>query len=70
MVPDVELRKGHVACDGATRAEIVVPIRAGGRVVGVLDVDCEGVDAFDEEDRVGLESFVALLETLVEWGLP
>jgi L-methionine (R)-S-oxide reductase len=69
VVPDVEARPGHIACDGVTKSEIVVPVKVGGIVVGVLDVDCEGLGAFGEEDRVGLEKFVEAFVKVVDWDL-
>ena len=62
IVPDVHAFPGHIACDSASNSEIVVPIRAEGRVVGVLDIDSPLVGRFTEEDRTGLEEFVRILE--------
>jgi L-methionine (R)-S-oxide reductase len=67
VVPDVNAFPGHIACDAASRSEIVVPIREGGLLRGVLDVDSPELDRFDEEDRAGLERFVGLLVPLVNW---
>jgi putative methionine-R-sulfoxide reductase with GAF domain len=50
VVPDVRLRPGHIACDVDTRSETVVPIVRAGRVLGVLDVDSNTVDAFGERE--------------------
>lgn len=61
-VPDVHAFPGHIACDSASRSEIVVPIHAGGRVVGVLDIDSPFPDRFSEADQAGLEAFVRVLE--------
>lgn len=61
VVPDVHEFPGHIACDSASESEIVVPIRKGGRMVGVLDLDSPKKNTFGEEDRVGLEEFVRLL---------
>jgi GAF domain-containing protein len=47
VVQDVRARPGHIACDLSTRSEVVVPIRRDGRVVGVLDVDSNTLNAFD-----------------------
>ncbi|KAM0754140.1 hypothetical protein T439DRAFT_323023 [Meredithblackwellia eburnea MCA 4105] len=75
VVPDVDKVPGHIACDGVTRSEIVVPIIipvGPGRVpvpIGVLDLDCEAEGGFDEEDRKGLGKFVESLIGLVEWNL-
>ena len=62
LVYDVHQFPGHIACDSASNSEIVVPIRAEGRVVGVLDIDSPLVGRFTEEDRTGLEEFVRILE--------
>lgn len=61
IVPDVEAFPGHIACSSLSRSEIVVPIFSGGAVVGVLDVDSVELNAFDEEDRKGLEEVVRSL---------
>jgi putative methionine-R-sulfoxide reductase with GAF domain len=50
VVPDVRRRPGHIACSVHTRSELVVPIRKDGRVVGVLDVDSDTLDAFGEPE--------------------
>ncbi len=50
VVPDVRLRPGHIACDIATRSEVVVPIVRQGLVLGVLDVDSNTFDAFGERE--------------------
>jgi L-methionine (R)-S-oxide reductase len=68
MVPDVDLFPGHIACDPASRSEIVVPILEGGELRGVLDVDAPERDRFDEKDRAGLERFVQTLVPLVMWS--
>jgi L-methionine (R)-S-oxide reductase len=62
LVEDVHEFPGHIACDGASRSELVVPIRFAGRVVGVLDLDSPKVGRFTEADRIGFEQFVAVLE--------
>lgn len=62
LVPDVHLFPGHIACDGASRSEIVVPLHSGGEVVGVLDIDSPVEARFSEEDRAGLEALCAVLE--------
>lgn len=69
-MPDVDARPGHIACDGVTKSEIVLPLRNGaGDVIGVLDIDCEALNGFDEDDRIGLEAFVQALEKLIDWEL-
>jgi len=62
LVPDVHAFPGHIACDSASNAEIVVPIHKGGRVVAVLDIDSPVPNRFSEADRAGLEAFVKALE--------
>lgn len=62
LVTDVHKFPGHIACDAASRSEIVIPIHRKGTVVGVLDIDSPLVSRFDEEDREGLKVFVRILE--------
>ena len=61
LVRDVHQFPGHIACDSASNSEIVVPICAEGRIVGVLDLDSPYVGRFTEEDQAGLEEFVRIL---------
>ena len=61
VVPDVHAFPGHIACDSASRSEIVVPLIDGDRVIGVLDVDSPRADRFNENDRLMLEAVAALL---------
>jgi L-methionine (R)-S-oxide reductase len=56
LLEDVNAFPGHIACDAASRSEIVVPLMSGGSLLGVLDVDAPKVGRFDEEDRRGLEA--------------
>ena len=65
LVPDVHQFPGHIACDGASNSEIVVPIRVGGKIWGVLDIDSPVFNRFDETDREGLERFVNVLENIL-----
>ena len=67
VVPDVQAFPGHIACDEASRSEIVVPIVVGGKLHGVLDVDAPTTGRFDEEDRKGLEAFVAAIAPRIAW---
>jgi L-methionine (R)-S-oxide reductase len=74
VVPDVHAFPGHIACDSASASEIVVPIEAGGRLMGVFDLDSPVLARFDAEDRVGLESLVrvfveAIGEQSAAWSL-
>lgn len=61
VVADVDQFPGHIACDSASRSEIVVPLIVNERVIGVLDVDSPNLARFSEVDRVGLESVVSAL---------
>jgi L-methionine (R)-S-oxide reductase len=61
VVPNVHEFAGHIACDSASNAEIVVPLLRGDRLLGVLDVDSPKFSRFDEHDQVGLEEFAAVL---------
>lgn len=63
LVKNVHEFPGHIACDSASNSEIVVPVHAGGTVYGVLDIDSPQLSRFSEEDRVGLEAFVRILES-------
>lgn len=55
IVPDVNAFPGHIACDSASQSEVVVPLMAAGRLVGVLDLDSARLGRFDEVDARGLE---------------
>jgi L-methionine (R)-S-oxide reductase len=61
VVPDVHAFPGHIACDAASRSEIVVPMIKAGRLLGVLDIDSPDLARFDAEDRIGLTTAVDLL---------
>ncbi len=60
VVPDVEKFPGHVACDHASRSEIVVPLVKAGKLVGVLDVDSPSLARFDPTDAAGLEKIAGI----------
>ena len=60
VVPNVDEFPGHIACDSASRSEVVVPIVDGGNVIGVLDVDSPRLARFDAEDARGLEALVRI----------
>ena len=62
LVANVHEFPGHIACDGASNSEIVVPIFKDGAIFGVLDIDSPLFSRFNEEDRAGLEAFVKVLE--------
>lgn len=61
IVPDVEKFSGHIVCSSLSKSEIVVPILRGGEVLGVLDVDSEKLDQFDEVDQRYLEQVISLI---------
>jgi len=62
IVPDVHKFPGHIACDSASKSEIVIPVKDKlGNILGVLDVDSVDLDSFDETDRLGLEKIVSLV---------
>lgn len=66
VVPDVHAFPGHIACDGASNSEIVIPLHRDGSVVGVLDIDSPKLDRFSDADRVGLEAFARAIEGAME----
>ncbi|KAK4104099.1 GAF domain-like protein [Parathielavia hyrcaniae] len=70
LMRDVDAFPGHIACDEASRSEIVVPIAdnvKGGVVVAIIDVDCSVVGGFDEVDRLWLERLAALVGGACDW---
>ena len=65
VVPDVHAFPGHIACDGDSNSEIVIPLYLRGSLYGVLDIDSPVLDRFSEADREGLELFARALETVL-----
>lgn len=61
VVADVDAFPGHIACSSLSRSEIVVPMISGGEVVGVLDIDSDKLNTFDETDRIYLEKIVEMI---------
>lgn len=61
IVPDVEQFPGHIACNAASRSEIVVPVIREEKVIAVLDIDSDKLDSFDEVDANYLERICGLL---------
>ncbi len=61
VVPDVHQFPGHIACDAASRSEIVVPLLRAGELLGVLDLDSPELARFDQEDAAGLAAAVQAL---------
>lgn len=68
VVPDVHAFPGHIACDAASRSEIVVPLISEGDLVAVLDVDAPAPGRFDEHDRAGLERLAHVLTSRIHWA--
>jgi L-methionine (R)-S-oxide reductase len=60
VVKDVDAFPGHIACDSASRSEIVVPLYDGDRLVGVWDVDSPRLARFDDADRTGMERLAGI----------
>jgi len=69
LVPSVEDYPGHIACDGETKSELVIPLFSKDRTecVGVLDLDCLAENGFEEQDRKGLEAIAELVGNACEW---
>ena len=62
LVRNVEEFEGHIACDSASKSELVVPIRVKGKIVGVLDLDSPILNRFDTEEKEAFEKFVKQIE--------
>jgi GAF domain-containing protein len=60
VVPDVHAFPGHIACDAASRSEIVIPLVRGDQLLGVLDLDSPKPGRFDADDQRGLEQLAAI----------
>ena len=61
LVADVHAFPGHIACDAASRSELVVPVIRDGAVIAVIDLDSPEPARFDAEDAAGIEALAALL---------
>ena len=66
LVPDVHAFPGHIACDSASRSEIVVPMHRNGEVFAVLDIDSPIPARFTEEDKAGLTALTAAMEQIIK----
>ncbi len=64
-VEDVHQFPGHIACDSASRSELVIPIHKKGEIIGVLDIDSPSPARFSKEDAEGLEAVVKVLEEYI-----
>lgn len=62
IVPDVEAFPGHIACSSLSKSEIVIPLFNNDSVIGVLDVDSEHLDYFDEVDKQYLKQLIKLIK--------
>lgn len=69
LVPNVHDFPGHIACDSASNSEIVIPLHAGGEIVGVLDIDSPTVGRFSSEDLEGLRLCSEIIEKVWERSL-
>lgn len=61
LVEDVHAFPGHIACDAASKSEIVIPLVKNDEIIGVLDIDSPIKNRFSEDDKLGLEQFVTTL---------
>ncbi|KAK8042208.1 GAF domain-like protein [Apiospora rasikravindrae] len=68
LVQNVDEFPGHIACDGDSKSEIVVPIVVDDKVVAIIDVDCACLEGFDEIDQAALEKLAALLARSCDWS--
>lgn len=67
VVPDVHAFPGHIACDPASRSEIVVPLLSCGRLLGVLDLDAPTIGRFADPERALLERLATIITTASDW---
>lgn len=67
LVMDVHNFPGHIACDSASKSELVVPLRHEGVVVGVLDIDSPQIGRFDKTDAEELEKIARIIEEACQW---
>jgi len=65
IVPDVQAFPGHIACDAASRSELVVPVIRSGEVIAVIDLDSPIPARFDAEDAAGIEALARLLASRI-----
>lgn len=71
LVKDVHQFPGHIACDSASRSELVIPLWKNDKMIGVLDIDSPVLARFDAADASGLSGFVDMLmrHTALDWGV-
>ncbi|RZF49520.1 GAF domain-containing protein [Acinetobacter halotolerans] len=65
IVPDVDQFPGHIACSSASKSEIVLPIMKNGVCLGVLDIDSDELDQFDEIDAAYLQQLILTIEKFI-----
>lgn len=65
VVKDVHQFPGHIACDANSNSEIVVPIHKDGKIISVLDIDAPIKNRFNDQDRIGLEKIVSIIENQI-----
>jgi len=65
LVPDVHAFPGHIACDAASAAELVVPVRRSGMVIAVIDLDSPIRGHFDSEDAAGIEALASSISMAI-----
>lgn len=65
VVKNVHQFPGHIACDANSNSEIVVPIHKDGKIIGVLDIDAPIKNRFNDQDRIGLEKIVSIIENQI-----
>lgn len=65
LVPDVHAFPGHIACDAASRSELVVPVWRDGQVIAVIDLDSPEPARFDAEDAAGIEALAAVIAAAI-----
>ena len=61
LVADVNAFSGHIACDAASRSELVVPVTRGGKVIAVIDLDAPREGRFDADDQAGIEALARIV---------
>jgi GAF domain-containing protein len=67
LVEDVHAFPGHIACDAASRSELVVPLHHDGRVLGVIDLDSPVPSRFDADDQAGIEALAEIFIAASDW---
>lgn len=68
LVEDVHAFPGHIACDAASRSELVVPLKGEGRILGVIDLDSPLPARFDADDQAGIEALAEIVVAASRWS--